>query len=111
MAAQLDAERRSGHLRGPLHGIPILVKDNIATAQGMQTTVGSLALVGSRVPADARIVARLRSAGAIILGKANLSEWANWRGNDGDDVCGLGSGQRPRPYGPTPGLHAYPLWR
>ena len=80
IAARLDAERRSGHLRGPLHGIPILVKDNIATDDRMQTTAGSLALVNSRVPSDAPIVARLRHAGAVILGKANLSEWANFRG-------------------------------
>jgi amidase len=80
IAARRDAERGAGHLRGPLHGIPILVKDNIATDDRMETTAGSLALVGSRVPADATIVARLRGAGAVILGKANLSEWANFRG-------------------------------
>jgi amidase len=80
IAARLDRERRDGDVRGPLHGIPILVKDNIATADSMQTTAGSLALVGSRVPADAEIAARLRAAGAVILGKANLSEWANFRG-------------------------------
>src|SRR5207245_3971902 len=73
-------ERRHGFVPGPLHGIPILVKDNVATADAMQTTAGSLALVNSRVPADAPIVARLRAAGAVILGKANLSEWANFRG-------------------------------
>ena len=67
-------------MRGPLHGIPILLKDNIATDDNMQTTAGSLALVNSRVPADAPIVSRLRAAGAVILGKANLSEWANFRG-------------------------------
>ena len=60
IAARRDAERRSGRVRGPLHGIPILVKDNIATNDAMETTAGSLALVGSRVPRDARIVARLR---------------------------------------------------
>ncbi len=80
IAAQLDAERQSGHLRGPLHGIPILVKDNIATDDEMETTAGSLALVGSEVPSDSVIVQRMRAAGAIILGKANLSEWANFRG-------------------------------
>lgn len=79
-AARRDAERRAGLVRGPLHGIPILVKDNIATGDTMQTTAGSLALVNSRVPGDAPIVARLRAAGAVILGKANLSEWANFRG-------------------------------
>ena len=80
IAAQRDAERRAAFIRGPLHGIPILLKDNIATADTMQTTAGSLALVNSTVPSDAPIVARLRAAGAVILGKANLSEWANFRG-------------------------------
>lgn len=80
IAARLDAERRSGRTRGPLHGIPVLVKDNIATDDTMQTTAGSLALVGTRVPADATLVANLRNAGAVILGKTNLSEWANFRG-------------------------------
>jgi amidase len=81
IAERLDDERRSGRVRGPLHGIPILVKDNIATDDRMETTAGSLALVGSRVPADATIVQQLREAGAVILGKANLGEWANFRGN------------------------------
>jgi amidase len=81
IAKKLDTQRHSGHLRGPLHGIPILVKDNLATADKMQTTAGSLALVGSIVPADSVVVNRLRAAGAVILGKANLSEWANFRGN------------------------------
>jgi amidase len=80
IASRLDAEREAGHLRGPLHGIPVLVKDNIATDDQMETTAGSLALVGSEVPADAVIVQRMRAAGAVILGKANLSEWANFRG-------------------------------
>ncbi len=81
IATELDTERESGHLRGPLHGIPVLVKDNLATDDNMQTTAGSLALVGSTVPADSVVVDRLRAAGAVILGKANLSEWANFRGN------------------------------
>jgi amidase len=80
IAKQMDRERRSGHLRGPLHGIPVIVKDNIATDDKMETTAGSLALVGSRVPDDADLVRQLRKAGAVILGKANLSEWANFRG-------------------------------
>jgi amidase len=80
IAARRDKERRAGHIRGPLHGIPVLLKDNIATDDRMRTTAGSLALVNSRVPADAVIVARLRAAGAVVLGKANLSEWANFRG-------------------------------
>jgi amidase len=82
IAAGLDNERRAGYVRGPLHGIPVIVKDNIATNDTMQTTAGSLALLNNHVPADALLVAQLRAAGAIILGKANLSEWANWRGWD-----------------------------
>jgi amidase len=79
IATQLDTERRRGDIRGPLHGIPILVKDNIATKDNMQTTAGSLAIYGSQVPADAPIIQQLRAAGAIILGKTNLGEWANFR--------------------------------
>jgi amidase len=79
IATGLDNERRKGHVRGPLHGIPLLVKDNIATDDQMQTTAGSLAIYGSHVPADAVIIQRLRTAGAVILGKANLGEWANFR--------------------------------
>jgi amidase len=80
LAQQMDDERRAGKVRGPLHGIPILIKDNIATADQMQTTAGSLALVGAKPPHDATIVRQLRAAGAVILGKTNLSEWANFRG-------------------------------
>ena len=80
IANRMDRERRFGHVRGPLHGIPVIVKDNIATDDKMETTAGSLALVGSRVPEDAPLVRQLRDAGAVILGKANLSEWANFRG-------------------------------
>jgi len=82
IASSLDNERKAGHVRGWLHGIPLLVKDNIATLDNMQTTAGSLALYGSHVPADAPLISRLRAAGAIILGKANLGEWANFRGVD-----------------------------
>ena len=78
-ARELDAERRAGHVRGPLHGIPVLLKDNIETADPMPTTAGSLALKGNYTRRDAPLVARLRAAGAIILGKTNLSEWANIR--------------------------------
>lgn len=81
IADALDAERRAQGPRGPLHGIPILLKGNIDTADRMATTAGSLALAGSRAPQDAVIVQRLRQAGAVILGKANLSEWANFRSN------------------------------
>ncbi len=80
IARTLDWERAEGHVRGPLHGIPILLKDCIATADRMQTTAGSLALVGSTVPRDAGVVTKLRDAGAIVLGKANMSEWNAFRG-------------------------------
>jgi amidase len=98
IADRLDAERRRSGPRGPLHGIPILVKDNYATRDRMETTAGSLALVGSRVPRDAFTVERLRRAGAIILGKANLSEWANFRGNQSSSGWSGRAGQTGNPY-------------
>lgn len=79
IAQKLDIERMVGKLRGPLHGIPVLIKDNIDTGDQMQTTAGSLALVGNPAPDDAVIVRKLREAGAVLLGKTNLSEWANFR--------------------------------
>lgn len=79
MAAAMDAERKAGKVRGPLHGIPVLIKDNIDSADRMRTTAGSLALGDSRPLQDAFIVQRLRAAGAVLLGKTNLSEWANYR--------------------------------
>jgi amidase len=79
IADGLDAERRAGKLRGPLHGIPVLLKDNIDTGDGQLTTAGSLALAGAPAPRDSEVARRLREAGAVILGKANLSEWANIR--------------------------------
>lgn len=79
IAAERDAERAAGRVRGPLHGIPFTVKDNIATADNMETTAGSYALLGSIVPRDAFVVAKLRAAGAVLLGKAALSEWADMR--------------------------------
>jgi amidase len=89
IAAHLDNERRQGRgMRGPLHGIPVLVKDNIATDDQMQTTAGSLALLNSEVPCDAVVIQRLRAAGAVILGKANLGEWANFRGFAPPDAYG-----------------------
>ncbi|KAI0089573.1 amidase signature enzyme [Irpex rosettiformis] len=100
-AKALDLERRTHGPRGPLHGIPILLKDNIATlhSEGMNTTAGSFALLGSVVPRDAGVAARLRAAGAIILGKANLSEWANFRGSVPSGFSGRG-GQSSSPYVP-----------
>lgn len=79
IAAERDAERRQGYIRGPLHGIPVLLKDNIDTADQMQTSAGSLAMVGQPAANDAFIVQQLRASGAVILGKTNLSEWANFR--------------------------------
>lgn len=79
IADALDKERKEGKVRGPLHGIPIMVKDNIDTGDKMMTTAGSLALAGSSAPDDAFIIGKLREAGAVLLGKTNLSEWANFR--------------------------------
>ena len=79
IADQMDKERKAGTLRGPMHGIPVLVKDNIDTGDKMMTTAGALALVGHRAAQDAFIIAQLRKAGAVLLGKTNLSEWANFR--------------------------------
>jgi amidase len=78
-AKKLDRERREGKIRGPLHGVPILLKDNIEAAGPMPTTAGSLALKDNVTNRDAPLVARLRAAGAVILGKTNLSEWAGAR--------------------------------
>src|SRR6185369_17193186 len=79
IATALDRERKERGVRGPLHGIPILIKDNIDTQDRMMTTAGSLALVGAKPARDAYVAQKLREAGAIILGKTNLSEWANFR--------------------------------
>lgn len=98
IAEQLDAERRAGRVRGALHGIPVLLKDNIATADGMETTAGSLALVGAKPLRDAHLVARLREAGAVILGKTNMSEWAYFRGNRGISGWSARGGQTRNPY-------------
>lgn len=98
IADQLDAERKAGHVRGPLHGIPVLLKDNIDTADKMQTTAGSLALVGQKVPRDAGVAARLRAAGAVILGKTNCTEWANFRGNNSSSGWSGRGGQTHNPY-------------
>ncbi|KAI8988989.1 amidase signature enzyme [Trametes punicea] len=100
-AAALDLERKLKGPRGPLHGIPILLKDNIASlhSEGMNTTAGSFALLGSVVPRDAHVAAKLRAAGAILLGKANLSEWAHFRGNVPSGFSGRG-GQATSPYVP-----------
>src|SRR6266498_2446323 len=98
IANSLDRERRLNGIRGPLHGIPILVKDNFATDDQMETTAGSLALLGSRVPRDAFVVKGLRDAGAVILGKANLSEWANFRSFQSSSGWSGRAGQCANPY-------------
>src|SRR6185369_7092113 len=98
IADALDAERKAKGPRGPLHGIPVLLKDNIATADRMQTTAGSLALAGSKVPRDAFVAARLRAAGAVLLGKTNLSEWANFRSTHSSSGWSGRGGQAKNPY-------------
>src|SRR3989441_1003017 len=98
IAMQLDAERRAGHVRGPLHGIPIVLKDNVDTGDRMQTAAGSLGLVGTPAPHDATVAAKLRDAGAVILGKTTLSEWANFRGFSSSSGWSGRGGQCNNPY-------------
>jgi amidase len=98
IAEDLDRLRKSGHVLGPLHGVPVLIKDNINTADRMMTTAGSLALVGARPQQDAFIVQRLRAAGAVIIGKTNLSEWANFRSTHSTSGWSGRGGQTRNPY-------------
>lgn len=98
IAARLDDERSEGNVRGPLHGIPVLLKDNIDTADKMETSAGSLALLGARPTRDAFVVERLRDAGAVILGKTNLSEWANFRSTQSSSGWSARAGQCLNPY-------------
>ena len=98
IAAQLDQERKAKGPRGPLHGIPVLIKDNIGTHDRMMTTAGSLALLGSIPPRDAFVAQRLREAGAVILGKTNLSEWANFRSLHSTSGWSGRGGQTHNPY-------------
>ncbi|HET7583715.1 MAG TPA: amidase [Gemmatimonadaceae bacterium] len=98
IAAALDAERKAGKVRGPLHGIPVLLKDNIGTADRTTTTAGSYALQGSIPAADAPVAAKLRAAGAVLLGKANLSEWANFRSSRSSSGWSGRGGQCRNPY-------------
>jgi amidase len=98
IAAAMDAERKAGKVRGPLHGIPILVKDNINTGDQMLTTAGSLALMGHKAAKDAFIVGRLRASGAVLLGKTNLSEWANFRSTRSTSGWSSRGGQTKNPY-------------
>lgn len=98
IAAQMDAERKAGKMRGPLHGIPVLIKDNIDTADKMMTTAGTLALIGNKASKDAFIVSKLREAGAVLLGKTNLSEWANFRSTRSTSAWSSRGGQTRNPF-------------
>jgi amidase len=98
IADALDAERHEKGARGPLHGIPVLIKDNVGTADRMETTAGSLALLGGRPPRDSFVAARLRAAGVLILGKTNLSEWANFRSEHSSSGWSARGGQCANPY-------------
>ncbi|HEX9124616.1 MAG TPA: amidase [Actinomycetota bacterium] len=98
IADAMDQERREGRVRGPLHGIPVVVKDNLDTADRMKTTAGSLALLESRPARDAAVVRRLREAGGVLLGKANLSEWANFRSPRSSSGWSARGGQCRNPY-------------
>lgn len=98
IAAQMDEERKAGKIRGPLHGIPILIKDNIDTADKMQTTAGALAMEGNIAKKDAFIVSKLREAGAVLIGKTNLSEWANFRSTSSCSGWSSRGGQTKNPY-------------
>src|SRR5712692_8801055 len=98
IAQSLDAERKAGHVRGPLHGIPVLLKDNVGTGDKMQTAAGSLGLVGSPAAQDSAVAANLRAAGAVILGKTTLSEWANFRSFESTSGWSGRGGQCNNPY-------------
>ncbi len=98
IAKAMDAERKAGKIRGPLHGVPVLIKDNIDTADKMQTTAGSLAMAGNIASQDAFIVKKLREAGAVLLGKTNLSEWANFRSGKSCSGWSSRGGQTKNPY-------------
>lgn len=98
IASQMDKERKAGKSRGALHGIPVLIKDNIDTADKMQTTAGSLAMEGNIASSDAFVVKRLRDAGAVIIGKTNLSEWANFRSTRSSSGWSGRGGQTKNPY-------------
>ncbi len=98
IAKALDKERFEGHVRGSLHGIPVLIKDNIETGDRMMTTAGSLALLNNFAKKDAHIVEKLRKAGAVILGKTNLSEWANFRSTHSSSGWSGRGGQTKNPY-------------
>ncbi|HVW16267.1 MAG TPA: amidase [Mucilaginibacter sp.] len=98
IADEMDKERANGKVRGPLHGIPVLIKDNINTGDKMMTTAGALALAGNVVKEDAFIIKKLREAGAVLLGKTNLSEWANFRSTRSTSAWSSRGGQTKCPY-------------
>lgn len=98
IAVAMDVERKNGKVRGPLHGIPVLIKDNIDTGDKMQTTAGALALEGNMAKKDAFIITKLREAGAVLLGKTNLSEWANFRSTSSCSGWSSRGGQTKSPY-------------
>ncbi len=98
IAEAMDQERKNGKLRGPLHGIPVLIKDNIDSGDKMQTTAGSLALAGNMAPKDAFVLKKLREAGVVLLGKTNLSEWANFRSTRSASGWSSRGGQTHNPY-------------
>ena len=98
IAQELDKEMKEGKLRGPMHGVPVLLKDNIDTHDQMETTAGSRALIGSHPLKDSDVARRLREAGAVIIGKANLSEWANFRGYLSSSGWSGAGGQTKNPY-------------
>src|SRR5690606_39085511 len=98
IADALDFQRKEGKVRGPMHGIPVLIKDNIDTSDKMMTTAGSLALQGNYAKKDACIVSQLREAGAVLLGKTNLSEWANFRSTRSSSGWSSRGGQTKNPY-------------
>ena len=99
MARNADKLRKQGHVLGPLHGIPVLLKDNIDTGDKMQTSAGSFALVGKPPKQDSTVAANLRAGGAVILGKTNLSEWANFRSFESISGWSGRGGQTNNPYG------------
>ncbi|PSS28134.1 hypothetical protein M430DRAFT_24495 [Amorphotheca resinae ATCC 22711] len=101
IAAALDAERANGTIRSPLHGIPMLIKNNIATKDKMNNTAGSYSLIGATVPRDATVAAKLRAAGVILLGKANLSQWANYRSSNSSNGWSAYGGQVTGAYYPN----------
>lgn len=100
IAAALDTERANGTIRSPLHGLPMLIKNNIATKDQMNNTAGSYSLLGATVPRDATVAAKLRAAGVVLLGKSNLSQWANFRSSNSSSGWSAYGGQVTGAYHP-----------